>query len=61
MITQLETNINDKLNPEITDLFKEKFKDNTKLFSKTLHNISTLHDKDFYKNSLKSNIKKFIF
>lgn len=61
MITQLETNINDKLNPEITNLLKEKFKDNTKLFSKTLHNISTLHDKDFYKNSLKSNKKKIYF
>ena len=57
--TQLITNLNDKLNSEISDKMKDKYKDNNK-FSKTLHNVSTLHDKDFYKNSLNSIYKKLL-
>jgi len=46
-----ETAINEKVDKEVMEKMKEKFTNNGKL-SKTLHNLSTMHDKDFYKNSL---------
>lgn len=49
----LKTDINDKIEHETTEKIREKFSDNNKL-SRIFHNMSVLHDKDFYKKSLYS-------
>ena len=49
----ITTDLNDKFESEISEKIKEKFTDNNKL-SRTFHNMSTLHEKDFYKKTLSS-------
>jgi hypothetical protein len=48
---KLETSIKEKLDGEITSRVKEKIRNDSK-YKRALDNISSLHDKDFYRTSL---------
>jgi len=49
----LKTEGCEKLDSEITEKMKENISDQN-LLNKTIHGMSTLHDKDFYKKSFGS-------
>lgn len=48
---KLETSIKEKLDGEITNRVKQRIRSNSK-YQRALDNISSLHDKDFYRTSL---------
>jgi len=57
---KFEVKMGEKIDSEILDKMKQNCSTNDK-FSRTFHNLSTMHDKDFYKNSLgKTNPNKTI-
>lgn len=51
---RLETTISDKLDTEVTCKVRESMRNDSKS-RRQLDNISYLHDKEFYRNSLRSN------
>jgi hypothetical protein len=50
---KLETNIMDKLDTDVTDKFKQIIRSDSKA-RRAIDNISYLHNKDFYRQSLSS-------
>ena len=56
----LKTELADKIDTEITEKIKENISDQNKM-SRTFNNMSSLHDKEFYKKSFGSKSFSFIF